>query len=155
MNALRNILAGLVALSLLCGAALAQDKPFPAATPPGLTRIFWVTGVALGATGDVGTISIPSSITAWNPTAVRVTNCSNGTNSFTITVYTGANQTGTQILSAAAASNAGGAGQVTGLSGTQTTAVATANTAIVHVTIANGSALTCDFGVNLVDFTGY
>lgn len=102
------------------------------------------------------TCTIPSSVTAWVPTSIIVTNCS-GT--FTLAaggVYPAASKGGTALVAAAQAYTAlTGASVVLGLTmaaGIATTRL-TVNAVYLSLTTGTGSAATCDFYVVGNDLT--
>jgi hypothetical protein len=103
-------------------------------------------------TGDVAQIAIPSYVTAYQITAVKITNCSATPVLAQVAVYTGSGATGTNVVAAATITGATSASVV--LSSTlASTARLTASTIFVRLTVANVAALTCDVHLNIDDLT--
>lgn len=108
--------------------------------------------VNLGATGDASTIVIPSYVTAYQVSSVKITNCSATPILASVGLFTAASGGGTAIMAAATITGATSASVV--LSGTVASAARqTASTLYINVAVANAAALTCDIKVSIDDLT--
>lgn len=104
------------------------------------------------ATGDVATIAIPSYVTAYQITSVKITNCSTTPVLAQVAVWTGAAGTGTSVVGAAVITGATTAAVV--LSSTlATTNRLTAATIFINLPVANVAALTCDVKLSIDDLS--
>lgn len=108
--------------------------------------------INLGATGDAATITIPSYVTAYQVSSVKITNCSATPILASVGLFTAASAGGTAIMAAATITGATSASVV--LSGTvASSARQTATTLFINVAVANAAALTCDIKVSIDDLT--
>jgi hypothetical protein len=107
--------------------------------------------VNLNSTGDTS-IAVPLAITKYQVTGVLVTNCSATPTLATLGLYTAASAGGTAVVTAATITAATASTVI--LSQTiASSAAQTASTLYAHVGTANGSALTCDLYVQLLNLT--
>jgi len=111
--------------------------------------------VNFASTGDQGTIAIPSWVTAYVVTNIRVTNCSATPVLAQVGLWTGAGGTGTNLVAAGTITGATSAAVILPLTlaGSVATARLTASSLFVRVTVANATALTCDVNVNIQDLS--
>jgi len=111
--------------------------------------------VNLAATGDQATISIPSFVTAYVVTAIRLTNCSATPVLAQVGLWTAAGGTGTNLVAAGVITGATSAAVILPLTlaGSVATTRLTAGSLFVRVTVANATALTCDVNVSVQDLT--
>lgn len=122
----------------------------------GAQSVFQAKGVDLHtATGDVGTIAIPSSITRYQVVAVNITNCSVTPVLAAVGLFTGAGATGTTVVAATTITGATGSTIILNstIAGTVATTMLTAASIFVNLSVANVAALTCDVGVRIQDWT--
>jgi hypothetical protein len=107
------------------------------------------------ATGDVATIAIPSWVTAYAVTNIRVTNCSTTPVLAQVALYTGAGATGTNLVAAGTITGATATSVILPmtLAGTAATTRLTASTIFVRVTVANVAILTCDVIISIEDLS--
>jgi uncharacterized protein YjbI with pentapeptide repeats len=104
------------------------------------------------ATGDVATIAIPSYVTAYQVTSIKITNCSTTPVLASLGLFTGANATGTTVMTSATITGATAATVV--LSGTiASNARLTAASLFFNLSVANVAALTCDLKINIDDLS--
>lgn len=104
------------------------------------------------ATGDVATIAIPSYVTAYQVTALKIMNCSTTPVLASLGLFTGASATGTTVVTSATITGATSASVV--LSATiASTARLTAASLFVNLSVANTAALTCDIKVDIDDLS--
>jgi uncharacterized protein YjbI with pentapeptide repeats len=104
------------------------------------------------ATGDVATIAIPSYVTAYQVTSIKITNCSTTPVLASLGLFTGANASGTTVMTSATITGATAATVV--LSGTvASSARLTAANLFFNLSVANVAALTCDLKVNIDDLS--
>lgn len=111
--------------------------------------------VNLASTGDQATIAMPSWVTAYVITNIRVTNCSVTPVLAQVALWTGAGGTGTNLVAAGTITGATSASVILPLTlaGTVATTRLTASSLFVRVTVANAVALTCDVNVNIQDLS--
>lgn len=149
---MRLLTAMLVSL-LLTAAALAAGPTTQAVNSPAQSLAnLTARTVNLGATGDAATIAIPSYVTAYQVSSVKITNCSATPILASVGLFTAASGGGTAIMAAATITGATSASVV--LSGTVASAARqTAATLYINVAVANAAALTCDIKVNIDDLT--
>ncbi len=123
--------------------------------PTGSNTIFQAKTVNLAATGDAATIAIPASITRYQIIGISVTNCSATPVLAQAALYTGAGATGTNLVAATVITGATGPTVVVALTlaGTVGLTMLTATPLYINVVVANATALTCDIGIRLQDWT--
>jgi len=143
------LVAAIFALSTIAAGPTTTAVNSPASTLNNLTA----RAVDLHtATGDVATIAIPSYVTAYQVTALKVTNCSTTPVLASLGLFTGAGATGTTVVTSATITGASAATVV--LSQTiASSARLTASSLFVNLSIANALALTCDIKVNIDDLS--
>lgn len=146
----------LIACLLASAAALAAGPTTPAVNSPLPTLGNLKAGaVNLAATGDQGTIAIPSWVTSYQITAISVSNCSATPVLAQLAIYTGAGATGTNVVAAGTITGATSAPVVLPmtLAGTVATTLLSASTLFIRVTVANSGALTCDVRASILDWS--
>jgi hypothetical protein len=144
--------------ALLCivgaSAALAAGPTAPAVNSP-MPSLGNLTARAVDlhtATGDVATIAIPSYVTAYQVTSVKVTNCSTTPVLASIALWTGAGGTGTNVVAGSTITGATSPSVV--LSETvASSARLTAASIFVNLGVANVAALTCDIKLSIDDLS--
>lgn len=141
-------------LCLLASVALAAGPTTTAVNSPAPT-LNNLTARAVDlhtATGDVATIAIPSYVTAYQVTAVKVTNCTVTPILGAFGVFTAASAGGTTVVTSATITGATSASVV--LSQTiASTARLSAATLFINLSVANVAALTCDIKVDIDDLS--
>lgn len=148
-----------IALALLLSASLAAHAAAP--TTPAVNSPMPSIGalsalaVNMGSTGDQGTIAIPSYVTAYVVSNIRVSNCSVTPILAQVALYTGAGATGTNLVAAGTITGATSTSVILPmtLAGTVATTRLSAATIFVRVTVANAAALTCDVNISIQDLS--
>jgi hypothetical protein len=149
MKFLRNLfLAGCLASSAYAAGPTTTAVNSAAQSTANLTAY----NVALNALGDPASIAIPSWVTSYQVTALKITNCSATPVLATVGLYSAASGGGTAIVTAATITGATSATIVLSPA-IASTGTFSASTLYIHVTVANAAALTCTFKVNIEDFS--
>jgi len=143
----------LLASCLVCPAQAAGPTTTAVNSPASVLSNLTARAVDLHtATGDVATIAIPSYVTAYQVTSIKITNCSVTPVLASLGLFTGANATGTTVMTSATITGATAATVV--LSGTiASSARLTAGNLFFNLSVANVAALTCDLKVNIDDLS--
>lgn len=147
----------ITALLLGCSIAAQAAAPTTPAVNSPMPSLGALSALAvnMAATGDNGTIAIPSYVTAYAVTAVRVSNCSATPILAQIALWTGAGGTGTNVVAAGTITGATSAAVILPmtLAGTVATTRLTASSLFVRIAVANAAALTCDVNVSIQDLS--
>lgn len=136
--------------------ALAGGLAYPPQTASGTQRVLCsIRGANFNTTADQP-CTIPSSVTAWYPTAIAVTNCSANLTTAAGGVYPAAAKAGTSLVAAVQIYTALTTSSIVlplTLAANIATTRYTINTLYLGLTLAQGGAATCDVFVLGADLT--
>ena len=151
LNMKRLLLAALAAAALIGVAHAAGPTTQAVNAPTAGTNNLTTYAVNMAAIGDTA-IAVPSYVTSYQVTAVKIYNCSATPILASVGLYTGTAGGGTAIVTAAAITGAASASVV--LTSTLATTIAlSAGTLYVRVAVANAAALTCNVHVDIDDLS--
>lgn len=100
--------------------------------------------ISISSTGDKATLTVPAYITKYSVGNVWVTNCSGTPVLAQLALYTGAAQTGTNVVAAATITAATSTSAIVPMTVTGVNTALTSGSLFVNVAVANIAAVTCD-----------